>query len=43
MDMAVTEEAHEQYKPDSQIIRSEQTSESVTKDGQRARKAFQER
>src|SRR3954471_3366930 len=26
MDMAVTEEAHEQYKPDSQIIRSEQTS-----------------
>jgi flagellar M-ring protein FliF len=32
MDMAVTEEAHEQYKPDSQIIRSEQTSESVTKD-----------
>jgi flagellar M-ring protein FliF len=33
MDMAVTEEAHEQYKPDSQIIRSEQTSESVTKDG----------
>ena len=33
MDMAVTEEAHEQYKPDSQIVRSEQTSESVTKDG----------
>jgi flagellar M-ring protein FliF len=32
MDMAVTEEAHEQYKPESQIIRSEQTSESVTKD-----------
>lgn len=32
MDMAVTEEAHEQYKPDSQIVRSEQTSESVTKD-----------
>jgi flagellar M-ring protein FliF len=33
MDMAVTEEAHEQYKPDSQIVRSEQTSESITKDG----------
>jgi hypothetical protein len=32
MDMAVTEEAHEQYKPDSQIVRSEQTSESMTKD-----------
>jgi flagellar M-ring protein FliF len=33
MDMDVTEEAHEQYKPDSQIVRSEQTSESVTRDG----------
>ncbi|MDB6103396.1 MAG: flagellar M-ring protein FliF [Gammaproteobacteria bacterium] len=33
MDMAVTEEAHEQYKPDSQIVRSEQSSESITKDG----------
>jgi flagellar M-ring protein FliF len=33
MDMAVTEEAREQYKPDSQVVRSEQTSESVTKDG----------
>jgi flagellar M-ring protein FliF len=33
MDMAVTEEAREQYRPDSQIVRSEQTSESVTKDG----------
>src|SRR5262249_44699220 len=33
MDMAVTEEAREQYKPDSQIVRSEQTSESLTKDG----------
>src|ERR1700761_4751759 len=32
MDMAVTEEAHEQYKPESQVVRSEQTSESVTKD-----------
>ena len=33
MDMAVTEEAREQYKPDSQIVRSEQTSESATRDG----------
>ncbi|MBV8806770.1 MAG: flagellar M-ring protein FliF [Sinobacteraceae bacterium] len=33
MDMAVTEEAREQYKPDSQIVRSEQLSESTTKDG----------
>jgi flagellar M-ring protein FliF len=33
MDMAVTEEAHEQYRPESQVVRSEQTSESVTKDG----------
>jgi flagellar M-ring protein FliF len=33
MDMAVTEEAHEQYRPESQIVRSEQTSESFTKDG----------
>jgi flagellar M-ring protein FliF len=33
MDMAVTEEAHEQYKPDSQVVRSEQTSESSSKDG----------
>jgi flagellar M-ring protein FliF len=33
MDMAVTEEAHEQYKPDSQVVRSEQLSESMTKDG----------
>jgi flagellar M-ring protein FliF len=33
MDMAVSEEAHEQYRPDSQIVRSEQTSESMTKDG----------
>jgi flagellar M-ring protein FliF len=32
MDMGVTEEAHEQYKPDSQIVRSEQTSESMSKD-----------
>jgi len=33
MDMAVTEEAHEQYKPESQVVRSEQTSESVSRDG----------
>ena len=28
MDMSTTEEAREQYKPDSQIVRSEQTSEA---------------
>jgi len=33
MDMSVTEEAHEQYRPDSQIVRSEQTSEQTTRDG----------
>ncbi len=33
MDMAVTEEAREQYKPDSQIVRSEQTSEQTSRDG----------
>jgi flagellar M-ring protein FliF len=33
MDMAMSEEAHEQYKPDSQIVRSEQSSEQITKDG----------
>jgi flagellar M-ring protein FliF len=33
MDMTVTEEAHEQYKPDSQVVRSEQTSESTSHDG----------
>jgi flagellar M-ring protein FliF len=33
MDMAVSEEAHEQYKPDSQIVRSEQLSEQTTRDG----------
>jgi flagellar M-ring protein FliF len=36
MDMAVSEESHEQYRPDSQIVRSEQTSESVSKDGSSA-------
>lgn len=33
MDMAVSEEAREQYKPDSQIVRSEQTSEQSNHDG----------
>ena len=33
MDMAVSEEAHEQYRPDSQIVRSEQISEQTSRDG----------
>ena len=33
MDMSVTEEAREQYRPDSQIVRSEQTSEQTTREG----------
>ncbi len=33
MDMSVTEEAREQYRPDSQIVRSEQTSEQMSHDG----------
>ncbi len=33
MDMSTTEEAREQYKPDSQIVRSEQTSETASRDG----------
>jgi len=33
MDMASTEEAREQYKPDSQVVRSEQTAESTSRDG----------
>ena len=33
MDMAVSEEAREQYRPDSQIVRSEQTSEQNSRDG----------
>jgi flagellar M-ring protein FliF len=33
VDTSVTEEAREQYKPDSQIVRSEQTSESASRDG----------
>ncbi|MGH8277163.1 MAG: flagellar basal-body MS-ring/collar protein FliF, partial [Steroidobacteraceae bacterium] len=33
MDMAVSEEAREQYRPDSQIVRSEQISEQNSRDG----------
>ncbi len=33
MDMSVSEEAHEQYRPDSQIVRSEQISEQNSRDG----------
>src|ERR1700744_108230 len=33
MDMAVSEQAREQYRPDSQIVRSEQTSEQNSRDG----------
>jgi flagellar M-ring protein FliF len=33
MDMSVSEEAHEAYKPDSQIVRSEQISEQSSRDG----------
>ena len=33
MDMSTTEEAREQYKPDSQIVRSEQSSEQTSRDG----------
>ena len=36
MDMAVSEEAREQYRPDSQIVRSEQTSEQNSRDGSAA-------
>jgi flagellar M-ring protein FliF len=36
MDMSVTEEAREQYKPDSQVVRSEQTSEQTSRDGSAA-------
>ncbi len=31
MDFAVTEEAHESYKPDSAVVRSEQTNEDTTR------------
>jgi flagellar M-ring protein FliF len=33
MDMSSTEEAREQYRPESQIVRSEQTSEQTNHDG----------
>src|SRR5262245_26017468 len=33
VDTSITEEAREQYKPDSQIVRSEQTSETASRDG----------
>jgi flagellar M-ring protein FliF len=33
VDMAVSEEAHEQYRPESQIVRSEQISEQSSRDG----------
>jgi flagellar M-ring protein FliF len=33
LDNSVTEEAHEQYRPDSQIVRSEQSSEQTNRDG----------
>ncbi len=33
VDTSVTEEAREQYKPDSQVVRSEQTAESASRDG----------
>jgi flagellar M-ring protein FliF len=36
MDMSVSEEAHEQYRPDSQIVRSEQISEQTSRDGSAA-------
>ena len=36
MDMSVSEEAHEQYRPDSQIVRSEQISEQSSRDGSAA-------
>lgn len=33
IDMAATEEAREQYRPDSQIVRTEQTSEEINRNG----------
>ena len=35
LDSGATEEAHEQYKPDSAVVRSEQSSEESTPRGQR--------
>ncbi len=39
MDMAVTEEAREQYRPESQVVRSEQSSESTSRDASAGRGA----
>ena len=36
MDMSVSEEAREQYRPDSQIVRSEQIAEQSSRDGSAA-------
>ena len=36
MDFSVTEEAHESYRPDSAVVRSEQSSEDVTRGGSSA-------
>jgi flagellar M-ring protein FliF len=33
LDSSVTEEAHEEYRPESQIVRSEQSSEQTNRDG----------
>ncbi|MDT9047093.1 flagellar M-ring protein FliF C-terminal domain-containing protein, partial [Escherichia coli] len=33
MDFSETEEAHESYKPDSAVVRSEQTSEDINRNG----------
>jgi flagellar M-ring protein FliF len=33
LDSSVTEEAHEEYRPESQIVRSEQSSEQSSRDG----------
>ena len=33
LDTSVTEEAHEEYRPESQIVRSEQSSEQTNRDG----------
>ncbi len=33
IDTATTEEAREQYRPDSQVVRSEQTSEDISRTG----------
>lgn len=36
VELAITEETREQYNPQSQVVRSEQSSEQVTKDGSAA-------